>query len=119
GEFRNVHSLWFGLVSELGYPGLFLYIAILFTSLWACWRVSGAAKKDPSMADLRHYSHALSTALLVHCVGSTFLSAQYSEMPWHIFGVAFALQAIAATERASAPVGAPEPVRRMSPILAR
>jgi probable O-glycosylation ligase (exosortase A-associated) len=95
GEDRSVHSVWFGLMAELGYPGLILFLVILATALWSCRSVSRIAKRDPAKTDLRHYAEAFSTSFVVFAAGGTFLPAQYNEMLWHFFGMATALHMIA------------------------
>jgi len=50
------------------------------------------------LRDLRIYGNALISALVVFCVAGSFVSAQYAEMAWHIFGLAAALHFIAIKE---------------------
>jgi O-antigen ligase len=104
GEDRSVHSVWFGVLAELGYPGLLLFVGILLTGLWGCRQVVVMAKGDPSKSDLGFYGQALSTSLIVFAAGGSFLPSQYSEMLWHFIGMTTALHAIATEERASASV---------------
>jgi O-antigen ligase len=117
GEDRSVHSVWFGLLSELGYPGLLLFVAILLSGIWSCRQVGAIAKRDPSRAELGHYARALSTSLVVYAAGGTFLPAQYNEMLWHFVGMTIALQAIA-IEEASAQVTVTSASTEMPPMLA-
>jgi probable O-glycosylation ligase (exosortase A-associated) len=119
GEDRSVHSIWFGTLAELGYPGLVLFVAILLLGLWSCRQIVVAAKREPSGSDMTQYAQALSNSLIVFAVGGTFLPGQYSEMTWHFFGLTFALHAIMQTERAAATVQAQEPAVQMRPALAR
>jgi len=118
GEDRSVHSVWFGLLSELGYPGLLLFVAILLSGIWSCRQVGAIAKRDPSRAELGHYARALSTSLVVYAAGGTFLPAQYNEMLWHFVGMTIALQAIAIEEEASAQVTVTSASTEMPPMLA-
>ncbi len=94
GGWRAVHSVWFGLVSELGYPGLVIFILLLLGSIWSCHRIARHAR-----ATGRHniviYAGHLQTSLLVFAVGGTFLNAQYVELAWHFIGLTIALERIA------------------------
>ncbi len=119
GEDRSVHSVWFGTLAELGYPGLVLFVAILLLGLWSCRQIVVAAKREPSGSEMTQYAQALSNSLIVFAVGGTFLPGQYSEMSWHFFGLTFALHAIMQTERAAATVQAQEPAVQLRPALAR
>ena len=118
GEDRSVHSVWFGLLSELGYPGLLLFVAILLSGIWSCRQVVAIAKRDPSRSDLGYYAQALSTSFVVYAAGGTFLPAQYNEMFWHFVGMTIALRAIATGEEASAEVTVTNASTEMQPVLA-
>lgn len=119
GEDRSVHSVWFGLLSELGYPGLILFVGILVMGIWSCRQVVVIAKRDPSTSELGHYGHSLSTSLVVFAAGGTFLPAQYNEMLWHFIGMTIALHAIATEESASAAVAVTRGSTHMRSVLAR
>lgn len=95
GKRRSVHSSWLGVLSELGYPGLLLFVASLFAAFRACSRVRRAAGTDPDTHDLWSYAAALESGLVAFLVGGSFVIFQYTEMLWHTIGLAFALEAIA------------------------
>ncbi len=118
GEDRSVHSVWFGLISELGYPGLLLFVSILLSGIWSCRQVGAIAKRDPSQSDLGHYAQALGTSLVVFAAGGTFLPAQYNEMLWHFVGMTIALHAIARAATANADVTVTDATTEMQPMLA-
>jgi O-antigen ligase len=102
GKSRAVHSAWFGVLAELGYPGLILYVANLVLGLWSCGKVRRLAARHPSCEDLGKYAVAVETSLVVFAVGSSFLSFQYNEVYWHMIGISIALANIA-TARMRAP----------------
>jgi probable O-glycosylation ligase (exosortase A-associated) len=108
GEFsgvRSVHSVWFGALSEMGYPGLFLLVAMLVTSMVSCWRISWSMRHQPENRDLRIYANALMTSLASFAVGGTFLPLQYNEMFWHFMALSVALSFLAQEQ----PVQVPAP----------
>jgi probable O-glycosylation ligase (exosortase A-associated) len=119
GEDRSVHSVWFGLLSEMGYPGLSLFVAILVMALWSCRQVFLISKRNASLSDLGHYAHALSTSLVVYIVGGTFLPAHYNEMFWHFVGMTIALHAVATSESRSAAVEPGKSAVGLAPAMAR
>jgi putative inorganic carbon (HCO3(-)) transporter len=101
GEFggvRATHSVWFGLLSEMGYPGLFLFVAIWSLSIRSCWRISRSGKHDPARRELGLYANGLLVSLIVFGVGGTFLADQYNEMLWHFIGLSAALHVLATSE---------------------
>lgn len=117
GTRRAVHSAWFGVLAEAGYPGLMLYVAIVLSSLLACRRVRKSAKRGEIPADLGVYAAALESGLVAFVVGGSFVSFQYSEMLWHWFGLTMALNTVAVNAAAEqrARVAAPEPVPPVAP----
>jgi O-antigen ligase len=98
GGERSAHSVWFGVLGDLGYVGLVLLVANLTFSFWSCWRVHRIARSRPPLRDLRIYANAIISALVVFCAAGTFLSAQYNEMAWHLVGLSTALRLIAHSE---------------------
>ena len=119
GEDRSVHSVWFGLLSEMGYPGLSLFIAILAVALWGCRQVARIAKRNALVSDLGHYANAISTSFVVFIVGGSFLPSQYNEMLWHFVGMTMALHAVATSESLSAAVEPGKSAVALAPAMAR
>ena len=108
GEDRQTHSTWFGVLAELGLPGLVLFLANLSLAIGSNWRVAKLARSHPGLRDVSMYANAFFTSLIVFCVGGSFLSSQYSEMFWHFIGLSTALSIIAAKEvEAEVPAAVP------------
>jgi probable O-glycosylation ligase (exosortase A-associated) len=101
GTNRAVHSAWFGVLAELGYPGLLLFVAIVGSSLLACRRVRNAAKRGEVSDELGRYAIAFETSLVAFMVGGSFVSFQYCEMLWHYFALTIALERVAVRELAA------------------
>jgi probable O-glycosylation ligase (exosortase A-associated) len=95
GHGRSVHSAWFGLIAELGFPGLFLFIAQLALAFRACWRARAAARLGPEYSNLGQFAFAIEAGLVVFVIGGTFLPFQYTEMVWHAFAISIALDIMA------------------------
>ena len=102
GRGRSVHSAWFGLLAEVGLPGLLLFLAQLVLGFRACWRARTASRLGPEHANLAHFAFGLEGGLLAFVVGGTFLPFQYTEMVWHFFALTIALDVIARDALASA-----------------
>jgi len=109
GGMRATHSTWFGVLADLGFPGLILLVGNLCVAVLSCWQVSRMTRGDPTKRELRLYANALLTSLVVFAVAGSFLSSQYNEMLWHFVGLSTALYMITvrepATAKATAPVG--------------
>jgi putative inorganic carbon (HCO3(-)) transporter len=98
---RAVHSAWFGVLGELGYPGLLLFVAIIVSSLVTCRRVRLAARRGDIPGPLGPYAIALESSLIAFMVGGSFVSFQYCEMLWHFFALTVALDRVAVAEAAA------------------
>lgn len=113
GPNRAVHSTWFGVLSEAGYPGLLLYVAIVLSSLLACRSVRKRAAAGIVPKELGAYAIALEAGMVAFIVGGSFVSFQYSEMLWHYFGLTMALEHVAvraaAEEKARIESSQPDP----------
>jgi len=116
GTARSVHSAWLGVLAELGYPGLLLYLSIVGLSFASCHRVRRMAARGEIPHELGRYAVGLESALVAFAVGGSFVPFQYYEMLWHYFALTMALEAVAVTEastvraRAAVVVDAEEPV---------
>lgn len=100
GTNRAVHSAWFGVLAELGVPGLLLFITIVLSSFLACRRVRLQARRGQIPAPLGAYAIALESSLIAFIVGGSFVSFQYCEMLWHFFALTTALERVAVAEAA-------------------
>lgn len=101
GQERQTHSAWYGVLAELGYPGFALMAANLLWSFFTCWRIHRISKKRPELRELRIYGNALIASLTVYGVCAIFLSSQYLEFTWHLYGMANALWIISKQETAA------------------
>ena len=101
GRRRSVHSSWFGVLADTGYPAFLLFLFILFSSLRTCQRVRRMAKRDEIPESLGHYGTALESSLVAFMVGGTFVPFHYVEMLWHLLALTIALDRIAEQQAAN------------------
>ena len=110
---RAVHSAWFGIFAEGGYPGLAIFIAIFASSWWACRRTRQMARRGEIAESLGRYAIGLESALVAFAVGGSFVSFQHNEMLWHFFALTMALEHVATSQAAA---GAPRVEDRATPL---
>jgi probable O-glycosylation ligase (exosortase A-associated) len=106
GRGRSVHSVWFGILGETGYPGLLLFIAILVVTLRSAAWARRQAASGAAPPELGHYGNALEAGLIAFMVGGTFVPMAYNEMIWHFVGLGVALRQVGT---AAAVVPVPQP----------
>jgi len=98
---RAVHSAWFGIFAEVGYPGLAIFIAIFASSWWACRRTRRLARRGEITESLGRFAIGLESALVAFAIGGAFVSYHYNEMLWHFFALTMALEQVAAGQVAA------------------
>jgi putative inorganic carbon (hco3(-)) transporter len=103
GTGRAAHSTWIGVLGDLGFVGLALWIAMLFQSLYLSFRLRRTPKSVQRGAEIRIYATALQASILSFAFGSTFLHMQYNEMVWHFLALTIALEGIANRAAADSP----------------
>lgn len=116
---RAVHSAWFGVLAESGYPGFLMFVAIVLLSLRSCRRVRLAAKRGELPDELGRYAVAFETAIVAFMVGGSFVSFHYCEMLWHYFALTIALERVAVAEMAVARDKASQASAPDNPVAAR
>jgi len=107
GRARDIHSTWFGILSEVGYPGFLLFLALMLQTVFTARRVRRLAKSRPDLTNLAIYATVMEGQLLVFAIGGTFITLQYKEFIWHVFGLSMAVdhivrQRLAASSMAAA-----------------
>jgi probable O-glycosylation ligase (exosortase A-associated) len=117
GKGRAVHSAWFGMIAEVGYVGLGIFLVLFVRAFYVNWHARRLAKRRPDMANLVAYGTALETAMVVFAVGGSFVPHQYNEMLWHFVALTIVIDRLV-RERIAQPVAtttvavaAPAPVR--------
>jgi probable O-glycosylation ligase (exosortase A-associated) len=120
GHNRAVHSSYFQVLAELGYFGLFLFLAMFAGSFWIAFRVRRLVKQGKLPESDRHFFFTTSNALIASMagflVGGTFLSMAINDLTWLIFAVVAALDRLsrqAVLAAASAPSAVATPERRL------
>jgi probable O-glycosylation ligase (exosortase A-associated) len=100
GRARSVHSAWFGMLAELGFPGLMLFVAIISMAWMAASRARRLAGRDLISKELGDFGAALEMSLVVFAVGGSFVPFQYTEMLWHVVGLTMAVHFLTARQMA-------------------
>lgn len=93
-EGRVIHSQYIQLAADTGFAGLFLYLAVVGTTVWNFEKVIRAARGRTDVDSVRAYTIAagFQAALVTYLVGATFLSCEAFEPQYYIFLVSAALR---------------------------
>ena len=77
---RDVHSLYFEILSEHGLMGFGLYLAILFSTLGTLRRLRKRWRDDPEHGYLSRYAEMTELAIYPYLVAGAFLGVAYFDL---------------------------------------
>jgi probable O-glycosylation ligase (exosortase A-associated) len=110
---HDVHSSYFQLLSESGFPLFFVWISLMLWTFVTLQRLSRRVRGSPELRWMALYADMLQVSLVAYAVSGMFLEMAYFDLVYHIFGGAIVLNAMAAQL-----VPARSPVLRR-PVVAR
>ncbi len=111
GPARAVHSIWFAVLGEHGFPTFLVWIGLTVMTLFYSLRAIALARDHPEVSwagDLGRMSHV---SMAAYCVSGTFLSLSYWDFYWTLLLVVvmayrLALNEVTAKAGRSVAVGA-------------
>ena len=95
GRGRSVHSVYYQVLAELGFPGLAVWAFLLVYTLFVGWRVRARAWSPDLPEDSREFVFTCANALMVSTigfmVGGSFLTLALNDLTWLTFALMAAL----------------------------
>lgn len=89
---RAIHSIYFRVVSEQGFPGLLLFLALLFVSWRNCSRVRKKTKDSPEQKWAYDLASMLQVTLLAFMVAGAFLPMPYFDLTFQLMALCALLE---------------------------
>jgi putative inorganic carbon (hco3(-)) transporter len=115
--FAGPHSIYFQMLGEQGYVGLFLFLSLLIACHITCWKLRRQSRRLPQVAWIEPYTQMIQVSLLAYMVSGAFLAMAYFDYFWLIVAMTAILKilyrrdaVLAVAEEKPAPVFAPEVV---------
>ena len=96
------HSIYFQLLSDQGFVGLALFMALIATSLLTLFRIGRAARGIPDGTWMTHYAWMLQGSILAFMTSGAFLGFVYLDVIYEMIGATIILKALCADELARA-----------------
>jgi O-antigen ligase len=112
---QPAQNVYLSFLSELGIPGLLVFVTILLSAFACAWRAALIFKRR-DMQDMELLARCLLLSLVALMTANVFLTDDYSKQLWLIIGLCPAVLSLArsdrfaATERARPAVAASGPV---------
>ena len=97
-NFHDVHSIYFEMLGEQGYPGLLIFIAMLFFSYRNCVWVGRQARGDPDLKWAYDLSRMLQASFVAYGVGGAFLGLAYFDLLYHLVALSVLVRVVVEKE---------------------
>jgi len=101
GPARAVHSIWFELLGEHGFPTFFVWLGLTLAGLWYATRLVGLARESPGLTWAGDLGRMAQLSIAAYLVSGSFLSLSYWDYYWTLLVVLGAAHSVAV------PVAAP------------
>lgn len=109
---RDVHSIYFEVLGEHGFPGLFLFLVLLaFTWLSASWIIRNA-RKHAELKWAENLARMLQVSGIAYCASGAFLGMAYFDLLYLLVALTVATRQLVAKHIAGL---APAPRRGLAP----
>lgn len=87
GAAHAPHSIYLEVLSDLGFPGLFLFLALMASGLWNGRVTKRLAQGDPGLDWAGDLASVLQASILVYAVSGAALSMAYFELFYLVLAV--------------------------------
>jgi probable O-glycosylation ligase (exosortase A-associated) len=115
------HSIYFGVLAAHGFPGLALFLGMIFVSLLSCRNIRHRVAETAGATWATNYCHMVELSLLALLVNGAFVNMEYFDLPYHLAGVVACLRVLVARDLARLEVDAracPAPAPTLYPATA-
>ena len=89
------HSIYFSVLNDGGWPGLILFLMILFLMWRQLHGVIKLTANDPDRADLNFLARMMQISIVAFLAGGAFLSLSYFDLAWHFMAITITLNRLA------------------------
>lgn len=89
------HSIYFHVLGEHGWIGLFLFLLIFGLGWRSCGQTLLLCKNIPEISWIADLTRMVRLSLLAYLTGGTFLSLSYLDLAWHLLAMVVLLKEMA------------------------
>ena len=94
-DFHDAHSIYFEVLGEQGFVGLFLFLVLGVLTFFGAQRIIRVASAMPDLAWARDLASMVQVSLVGYAVGGAFLGLAYFDFYYHLIAIVVTLNAIA------------------------
>jgi putative inorganic carbon (HCO3(-)) transporter len=96
GKTWDSHSIYFGILAAHGFPGLLLFMSLIFSSIFSCRKLRRDTANSPDNEWAVNYCHMIEVSFLALLVNGTFVNMEYFDLPYHLAGFVASMKVIIA-----------------------
>lgn len=82
GYNKAVHSTWFGVLAETGWPGLFAFLAMIVVTILTARKAAAGLRENGASPPVRIVANAILSGLAAFCGSGTFLTQGFT---WPVY----------------------------------
>lgn len=97
-DFHDVHSIYFEVLGEIGFPGLFTFLALIVATVRRLTAVIRQSRLLPDGELFASYADALVIGLIAYLVNGAFLGLAYFDLFYQYVGLAVSLHVVLVRE---------------------
>ncbi len=86
-KYHDAHSIYFEVLGEQGFIGLFLFIALWLLSYRTCGNIKKQVSGKENMKWAETLASMTQVSLVAYGVGGAFLGLAYFDLPYHIMAI--------------------------------
>ena len=97
-DVHDAHSIYFKVLGEHGYVGLFLFLLLLAMTWLKCREVTRIAKNRPDVLWARDLAAMLQVTMVAYLSGGAFLGLSYFDYIYHVVAIAVVVHQLVMSE---------------------
>lgn len=98
GGVPSAHSIYFAVLGDHGFPGLFVFVGLILSCLLTLSRLKRRVGNQKEHAWLANYCQMIQASLIGYAVSGAFLTMAYFDLFYHLVSFVILLRVIAVRE---------------------
>lgn len=86
-DHHDAHSIYFEVLGEQGFVGLFLFLMLWFLSYQSCNKTKRMVKNNKDLSWADSLASMCQVSLVAYGIGGAFLGLAYFDLPYHIMAI--------------------------------
>ncbi len=86
-DIHDVHSIYFEMLAEQGFVGLFIFLSIGIITLWHTQRIRKMTKDDAALRWAFDLASMCQVTIVGYAVGGAFLGLAYWDLPYTVVAI--------------------------------